>query len=100
MNGKDRLNWRDAQYFNLVQNYETFHNFAEHVTFMYNFSLDPKNSEPSGSCNFSRLDNCKLHLEVDSNIVNTNNTAYVRIYALNYNVLRIENGMGGLAYSN
>ena len=29
MNGKDRLNWRDAHYFNLVQNYETFHNFAD-----------------------------------------------------------------------
>ena len=94
------MQWRDAQYFNLVQNYETFHNFAEHITFMYNFSLNPKSSEPSGTCNFSRLDNASLHLQVDSKIINSMNPAYVRVYALNYNVLRIENGMGGLAYSN
>ena len=61
---------------------------------VYSFALKPEEHQPSGTCNFSRIDNARL----ECNLVN-NNTA-LNIYAVNYNVLRIMSGMGGLAYSN
>ena len=58
----------------------------------YSFALKPEEHQPSGTCNFSRIDNAKLTLSASGTIEN--------IYAVNYNVLRIMSGMGGLAYSN
>ena len=58
---------------------------------VYSFALKPEEHQPSGTCNFSRIDNARLELTADQNL---------NIYAVNYNVLRIMSGMGGLAYSN
>ncbi len=60
---------------------------------VYSFALKPEEHQPSGTCNFSRIDNAKL--DTNSALVAADN-----IYAVNYNVLRIMSGMGGLAYSN
>ena len=59
----------------------------------YSFALKPEEHQPSGTCNFSRIDNAKL-------IFSTAPAGTLYIYAVNYNVLRIMSGMGGLAYSN
>ena len=59
---------------------------------MYSFALKPGEHQPSGTCNFSRIDNARLNL--------TGNTNSVNVFALNYNVLRVMSGMGGLTYSN
>ena len=61
---------------------------------VYSFALKPEEHQPSGTCNFSRIDNAKL--EFTGTQPNNSQT----IYAVNYNVLRIMSGMGGLAYSN
>ena len=58
---------------------------------MYSFALKPEEHQPSGTCNFSRIDSATLEFETAQTSGN--------IYAVNYNVLRIMNGMGGLAYS-
>jgi hypothetical protein len=60
---------------------------------VYSFALKPEEHQPSGSCNFSRIDNAQLR-------TGSALTADDNIYAVNYNVLRIMSGMGGLAYSN
>ena len=60
---------------------------------VYSFALKPEEHQPSGTCNFSRIDNAQLNFEIKPN-------AGGNIYAVNYNVLRIMSGMGGLAYSN
>ena len=60
--------------------------------FFYPFCLDSGKLQPTGSLNFSRLDSARL--------INDNQNVGDDIYAINYNVLRIENGMGGLLYSN
>ena len=60
---------------------------------VYSFALKPEEHQPSGTCNFSRIDNAQL-------MFNTANGSAFNIYAVNYNVLRIMSGMGGLAYSN
>ena len=59
---------------------------------VYSFALKPEEHQPSGTCNFSRIDNAQL--------VGTGSGSAIDIYAVNYNVLRIMSGMGGLAYSN
>jgi len=59
----------------------------------YSFALKPEEHQPSGTCNFSRIDTATLQTEADLGVTD-------RIYAVNYNVLRIMSGMGGLAYSN
>ena len=60
---------------------------------VYSFALKPEEHQPSGTCNFSRIDNAQL-------MFNSANVSAFNIYAVNYNVLRIMSGMGGLAYSN
>ena len=62
---------------------------------VYSFALKPEEHQPSGTCNFSRIDNAQLNFGDDLDESNSQN-----LYAVNYNVLRIMSGMGGLAYSN
>lgn len=68
----------------------------------YSFALNPEDSQPSGTCNFSRLDTSTLILDLytSNNGSNQNVARSVNIYAINYNILRVTNGMGGLAYAN
>ena len=62
---------------------------------LYSFALKPEEHQPSGTCNFSRLDNAKLSVSTGNGLSSSDN-----IYAVNYNILRIMSGMAGLAYSN
>jgi len=100
LNGQDRFSEREGTYFDLVQPYQ-FHTRAPDTGInVYSFALRPEEHQPSGTCNFSRIDNATLQLVVSNNTVTGSNTAKVRVYATNYNVLRVMSGMGGLAYSN
>jgi hypothetical protein len=63
---------------------------------VYSFALKPEEHQPSGTCNFSRIDNATLVLKLRDGLP----ASKVKIFAVNYNVLRIMSGMGGLAYSN
>ena len=116
LNGHDRFSVRFADYFRKVQNYE-HHTSVPRVSaeldvvdnrsqfiYTYSFALSPEEHQPSGTCNFSRIDNAVLQLSysADSQTGAAAVTAAMNlnIYAINYNVLRIMSGMGGLAYSN
>ena len=99
LNGHERFTTRDATYFRDVQRYQHHtgaagvpNNAASNDIYSYSFALQPEEHQPSGTCNFSRIDNAVLELNVGSDPVD--------IYAVNYNVLRVMSGMGGLAYSN
>ena len=61
---------------------------------------NPEDHQPSSTCNFSRIDNAVLGLKFKTPAVNSNYTYKLDVYGVNYNVLRIMSGMGGLAYSN
>jgi hypothetical protein len=65
---------------------------------VYSFALKPEEHQPSGTCNFSRIDSTRLTLKNMTAV--TGSTVPLVVYAINYNVLRIMSGMGGLAYSN
>ena len=65
---------------------------------MYSFAIKPDEHQPSGSCNFSKINNSNLLFEEPANHINNNVSLFV--YAINYNVIRIMRGMVGLVYSN
>ena len=103
LNGHDRFAARDLKYFTRTQVWQhhtgpggidsdtaaTAGQLKDRIA-VYSFALKPEEHQPSGTCNFSRIDNAQLNNPSDA----------LDIYAVNYNVLRIMSGMGGLAYSN
>jgi hypothetical protein len=100
LNGQDRFTEREGSYFDKVQPFQHHSRTPDTGINVYSFALRPEEHQPSGTCNFSRIDKATLQLTVSINTVTGARTAQVRVYALNYNVLRIMSGMGGLAYSN
>jgi hypothetical protein len=111
LNGHDRFQTREGSYFNYVQPLQHHTRTPADGINVYSFALHPEQHQPSGSCNLSRIDNTQLNLNLQDptmtsapqyapslNFFTSDTNLYV--YAINYNVLRIMSGMGGLAYSN
>jgi hypothetical protein len=98
LNGNDRFASRDGTYFDTLQPF-TYHTNNKEGVNVYSFALYPEDSgkQPSGTLNFSRIDNAILEQTLKSNF---NTGGKLHIFALNYNVLRVISGMAGLAYSN
>ncbi len=96
LNGYDRFVARKGDYFRLVIPYQKHTRAPTGYVHVYSFSLNPEQHQPSGTCNFSRLDNAELLINYRSGLGDSN----THIYALSYNILNVVNGMGGLAYSN
>ena len=101
LNGTDRFTARNLKYFTRNQVWDVHCGFGatgvQDSIAVYSFALRPEEHQPSGTCNFSRIDTAQLWFN------STNSSEYVNpitIFAVNYNVLRIMSGMGGLAYSN
>ena len=85
---------RRARYFREVQPYKRHSNVPDNFIYVYSFALNPEEHQPSGTCDFSRLDNVQLNVK----IVEGMNDPQIDIFAPNYNVLLIEGGMAGLLY--
>lgn len=96
LNGHDRFAERAASYFNLVQPFQHHENVPSSGGInVYSFALQPESHQPSGTLNMSRIDSAVLNLTTG-----VSSAAKIKVFAVNYNVLRIMSGMGGLAYSN
>jgi hypothetical protein len=96
LNGIDRFNEQSASYFRLIEPYNSGNNVQESkLIYMYSFSLKPLDYQPSGMCNFSRIDSAYLNFSG-----NLSSGYTISVFAVNYNVLRIMSGMGGLLFSN
>ena len=100
LNGQDRFSEREGSYFDVVQPYQHHTRNPDTGINCYSFAVRPEEHQPSGTCNMSRIDNATLQLVLSNATVAGPATAKLRVYATNYNVLRIMSGMGGLAYSN
>jgi hypothetical protein len=122
LNGHDRFQVLDGHYFNYVQPWQHFSNTPQDGVNVYSFALKAEDHQPTGTCNFSRIDNATLLTSFgvenwNGLVLNNSATAnpsggskYVNnylgsnsllnIYTVNYNVLRVMSGMAGLAYSN
>lgn len=106
LNGNDRTAVHEGLYFNKYQpgKYHTSTPASPGIN-VYSFALKPEDHQPSGTCNFSRIDNAQLKLTLSAHTANHKGVAtapsgVIKVFAVNYNVLRIMSGMGGLAYSN
>jgi hypothetical protein len=93
LNGQDRFSEREGSYFDVVQPYQHHTRAPDTGINVYSFALRPEEHQPSGSCNFSRIDNAVLQLVLSSPTVSGVATAKVRVYAVNYNVLRVMSGI-------
>lgn len=95
-NGNDRFEQLPANYFRLYQPYR--HHSAvptDYYIYIYSFAIDPESMQPSGTCNFSKIDNATLNFSFTPSIA----SGMISIYATNYNILRIKNGMAGIMFS-
>jgi len=97
MNSKDRITPRSADYYSLVANYQNFSNASSIGINIYSFAVNAEEYQPSGACNFSKIDDITLSLVVD-NLVSYYNPAKARVYALSYNILKITNGVIELVF--
>lgn len=93
LNGQDRFSEREGSYFDQVQPFQHHTRAPDTGINVYSFALRPEEHQPSGSCNFSRIDNAVLQLVLSSNTVSGTATAKVRVYAWSYNVLRCMSGI-------
>lgn len=100
LNGQDRFSEREGSYFDVVQPFQHHTRNPDTGINVYSFALRPEEHQPSGTCNFSRIDNATLQLVLSAATVSGTATAKVRVYAVNYNVLRVMSGMAGVAFSN
>ena len=96
LNGQDRFKEQKGKYFNQVQSYQHHTGSPYPGIYSYSFALKPEEHQPTGTCNFSRIDNAQVAVTMGT----ANNATTMHMFATNYNVLRIQSGMGGLAFSN
>ena len=97
LNGQDRFKEQSGKYFNQVQPFNHHSGSPYAGVYSYSFALKPEEHQPTGTCNFSRIDNAQVSVKTTSGNDNATN---LNMFAVNYNVLRIQSGMGGLAFSN
>ena len=96
LNGQDRFKEQQGKYFNQYQPYVYHSGVPYPGIYCYSFALQPEEHQPTGTCNFSRIDNAQVAINMKGNYT----TPLQKMFAVNYNILRIQSGMGGLAFSN
>lgn len=110
-NGNIREDTKNSEFFTYIQPYQYYIGISRQPIYMYSFSVDPLRYQPSGSCNFSRIESVEFEIELKNTpIANKKISGIPTItreynfdidfYFINYNVLKIMGGMGGLAFGN
>ena len=96
LNGQDRFKEQSGKYFNQVQPFYHHSGNPYLGVYSYSFAFKPEEHQPTGTCNFSRIDNAQVEVKTKGSTTKTS----MHMFAVNYNVLRIQSGLGGLAFSN
>lgn len=107
-NSIERIEWRDHKYFYYVQNHDNYQNTLLSYVYIYSFNIEPTRNCSNNGCDFSRLDNAQLQIEIKpqtfflggSNNYPTDDTYELKCYATNFNILVIKGGLAGVKYSN
>ena len=100
LNGQDRFKEQSGKYFNQVQPFQHHSGSPCPGIYSYSFALKPEEHQPTGTCNFSRIDNAQVAIKLKNLSDTSLATPSLDMFAVNYNVLRVQSGMGGLAFSN
>jgi hypothetical protein len=96
LNGTDRFVPQYGKYFNQYQTYQYHSGTPYPGIYVYSFALKPEELQPSGTCNFSRIDMAQVAVNLKTGMPSLNQ----RMFAVNYNILRVQSGLGGLAFAN
>jgi len=95
--GQERFKRREAFVFRVVQPYQYHTRVPRNFIYLYSFSLRPEDHQPTGTCNFSRLDSATLDIILNECVIQKDTQC--NIYATNYNILKIEAGIAGIVYA-
>ena len=99
LNGQDRMKSMSGEYFNSVQAAQHHSGSPMPGVYSYSFALKPEEHQPTGTCNFSRIDNAQVAVTLKDTATAGSTTTAMSLFAVNYNVLRVQSGMGGLSFS-
>ena len=95
-NGMERFDELSSKYFRLLEPYKKHTSVPDNFIYCYSFALKPESNQPTGSCNFGKIDNVDLFLTLVNNLPNCK----VKVFAINHNILTLSSGMAGLRYTN
>ena len=98
LNGQDVAINQGGSVYNQVQSYYCHTGCPVPGIYSYSFALKPEAYQPSGTCNFSRIDNGTLRFRLTNSSNDKQN--FVSIFATNYNIMNISAGMASLSFSN
>ena len=94
--GIERCELNSERYFRTVIPYKYHTSNPDNFIYVYSFSTNPEKLQPTGTANFSRIDTTNLHITTNSNL----KTSDINVYAVNYNIFRIINGISGVLFAN
>lgn len=97
LNDRERISFRNSKYFENVQQYQHTRNTGPPGVNLYSYGIEMNSSQPSGSCNMSKIETIRLKIQTIP-ILSTNNLGYLRAYTESHNILRISNGFGALLF--
>jgi len=92
--GQDLFDLKSAKYFRNVVPYQRHTRVPNNFIYVYSFAINPEDFQPSGTCNFSRIDNQQIYMKISDKLIDP----MITVFAVNYNILNIAGGMGGLEY--
>jgi hypothetical protein len=92
--GQDLFNLKSSKYFRNVVPYQRHTRIPNNFIYVYSFAVNPEDFQPSGTCNFSRIDNQQIYMKISDKLIDP----MITVFAVNYNILNIAGGMGGLEY--
>lgn len=109
-NGNYRQQERVVEYWDSVQAYQYHTSIPNEGIYSYSFSFFPEKFQPSGACNMSRLKNVEFNIEYKIPPLNNSEIRYgnrkykwmynTNFFVVNYNILNLTGGMGGLVFGN
>jgi len=97
LNSIQRVELTNQESYSILQTYINNFSSSQVGIYMYSFSLNPLEFQPSGTCNFSQIDDTYLQLTLNKRI-NYQNPAYINAYSIQYNVFKVEHGLGSIGF--
>ena len=92
--GQDLFDLKSSKYFRTVVPYQRHTRVPNNFIYVYSFAINPEDFQPSGTANFSRIDNQQIYMKISDKLIDP----MITVFAVNYNILNIAGGMAGIEY--
>ena len=100
LNGNDRFSRREGRYFRLVIPYQWHTLIPDNFIYSFSFATEPEKMQPTGSCNFSRIDNAEFVFAMQHALISANESVETIVFARNWQIFKYRQGLGGVAFAN